>query len=87
MGKWHLNEDFKDGASHRKSRWNSIAGRRNYKCQDIQAGGNLACLRNLRKNNRGKDMAGALSECTGQLVKGVKQGVAWSALGRCSLEN
>lgn len=47
----------------------------------------MAYLRNLGKNNRGKEVAGALSECAGQLVRGFKQGVAWAALGRCSLEN
>lgn len=65
-------------------RKNSISGRRNYKCQDLQAERNLAYL---RENNSGKEMAGALSECTGQLVRGFKQGVAGSALGRCSPEN
>lgn len=66
---------MKDGASHRRNRPTGIPGRGSCKCKDLEAGRSLAYVKNLRKDDRGREML----EYTGKLARGF-QGVVWHGL-------
>lgn len=72
---------MKDGASHRRNRPTGIPGRGSCKCKDLEAGRSLAYVKNLRKDDRGREML----EYTGKLARSLKGGVAQSGLCRYSL--